>query len=401
MNTKVKTWIKRALWAALLVLLLFGVKRALAPTVVMVDAVEVTRGDLELSLGDDGHTRVVERYTINAPVAGTLLRVALDAGAVVQADSTVLAEFEPLRSDPLDARSRAQAEAQLGMAEAAEVEALDHVATAKLDVEYTAVELARFEELIALEADSVVNLDRARFEHSRAVRVLEAARTHVRIAEFEIALAQALLESPDVSSESGLIALRSPIDGTVLRILEESARPLPAGTPLLEVGDLSALEIVADFLSQDAVQVRPGMAVEVTGWGGEPALLQGRVRLVEPSGFTKLSALGVEEQRVNIIIDPDGQPEAWGRLADGFRVDARILLELVSDITIVPTGALFRRGEDWAVYVSEAGLARERQVVIGVRNGLEAEVMSGLEPGESVILYPSELITDGAVVELR
>jgi len=210
---------------------------------------------------------------------------------------------------------------------------------------------------------------------------------------------------PVVESD-GRLRMRSPVDGTVLRVFEQSARTLAAGTPILEVGNTAALEVVADYLSQDAVKIRPQMAARISGWGGEaedgaPRVLQGRVRVVEPAGFTKVSALGVEEQRVNVIVDPEGDPEQWAALGDGFRVDLQVVLWEQSDVRVVPTGALFREDGDWACFVANRGRAELRRLQLGRRNGLHAQVREGLEDGEWDVLYPSELVAPGTAIAAR
>jgi HlyD family secretion protein len=244
---------------------------------------------------------------------------------------------------------------------------------------------------------------------------VHAAELAVQVARHELELARAsLLEpladevDPNVRRERDdekpepqrRLQLRSPIDGRVLRVFEESARSLLAGTPILEVGDTDSLEIVADYLTQDAVLVRPGMPVRIEGWGGASAL-HGRVRVVEPGGYTKISALGVEEQRVDVVVDPAGDPADWKAFGDGYRVELRIVVDEAKDALLVPTGALFQRGGGWAAYVVEDGLARRRDVRLGKRGGLAAEVLAGLAEGEQVILYPSDLVADGLRVSGR
>ena len=424
---------KPAAWAALGLGLVAILVRAFQPTPVPIDAAVVSRGTLRVSVDDDGRTRVRERYTISAPIDGRLVRTALDPGDRVRVRDTLVAEFAPVAPDLLDARSREEAEARFKRAEAAYREAEARAAQATADERYATEELERIDGLSRQGVESQNNLDRARRDERRAHEGLRAAKLSVEVARYEREVARASLvearpellgsehERGHASSapvdgysivgldrlqNGGRLLLRSPIEGTVLRVFEESARTLPAGTPILEVGNTAALEIVADYLSQDAVRVRPGMEVLIEGWGGqlpsgEESTLRGRVRVIEPGGFMKVSALGVEEQRVNIVVDPVGNAEDWITLGDSYRVELRIILWEEDDVLIVPTGALFREGEAWTLFVVEDGRARRREVLLGRRNGLEAQVLSGLEEGDRVVLYPSEFIADGTRVEAR
>lgn len=417
-------WWKRGMWGVAGIGLVFVLVRAFDPTPVPVDVGMVRRGTLRVTVDDDGRTRVRERYTIAAPIEGRLLRTALDPGDEVRARDTVVAEFAPVAPSFLDERSRAEAAARLSRAEAAVGEAAARAQQAEADLELAVVELERARELAQRDMSARADLDVAERNERRAHEGLRAARFGVEVAGFELALARASLDEPHAEgaedpavgqSENASngdrvverrLRLRSPIDGRVLRVFEESARALPAGSPLLEVGNTARLEIVADYLTQDAVKVEPGMGVLVEGWGGEQPsggeqVLEGSVRVVEPGGFTKVSALGVEEQRVNIIVDPVGDAAAWSAFGDGYRVELRIVLWEHDDVLTVPTGALFRRGDAWSAFVVEDGVAHERTVELGRRSALEAEVVSGLEAGARVVLYPSALIAEGMPVEAR
>lgn len=411
--------VKRALWIAAGVAALVLMVRAFQPVPVLVDIGAVARGRLRVTVDDDGFTRVRERYAISAPVQGRLLRPPLDPGDAVRAGETLVAEFVPVAPELLDPRSRQEAQARLLRAEAALHEAEARREQAAADLKYAATELQRVRELAKRKIQAQGALDEAVRDEQRAREGGRAASFAVQVAEFERDLAQASLQevSADQLGETadggGRVAggdrrltLHSPITGTVLRVFEENTRTLAAGTPILEVGNTAALEVVADYLSQDAVKVRPGMEVLVGGWGGEAApgeehTLRGQVRVVEPGGFTKTSALGVEEQRVNIIVDPAGDDAGWAALGDGYRVELRIVLVEEADLLIVPMGAVFREGEAWMVFVDEGGIARKRAIEIGIRNGLEAEVVGGLEAGEHVVLYPSTLVADGTRIAPR
>jgi HlyD family secretion protein len=343
----------------------------------------------------------------------------------VRAGETVVAEFVPVAPELLDPRSRQEAQARLLRAEAARHEAEARREQAAADLKYAVAELQRMRELAKRKIQAQGALDEAVRDEQRAREGGRAASFAVQVAEFERDLAQASLQESSVEqlaetaggpsaagrggtdgAEDRGLTLHSPITGTVLRVFEENTRTLAAGTPILEVGNTAALEVVADYLSQDAVKVRPGMDVLVEGWGGEMAhgeeqTLSGRVRVVEPGGFTKTSALGVEEQRVNIIVDPADDDAGWAALGDGYRVELRIVLLDRADLLIVPMGAVFREGDAWMVFVDERGKARKRTIEIGAHNGLEAEIVGGLEAGERVVLYPSTLIADGTPIAAR
>jgi len=282
---------------------------------------------------------------------------------------------------------------------------------AEADLDFALQDLERRKALVSSGSEAQEGYDRALRDERRARESLTAARYAEEVARQELRLAEAGLMEEGQGGETTEIPLLAPIDGQILRVFEESSRPMLAGTPLFEVGDTSALEVVADYLSQEAVKVQPGMPVWIEGWGGERSL-EGRVRLVEPGGFTKISALGVEQQRVQVVVDPpaphpsgppagEGFATDWSALRDGYRVELRIVIWAGDGVLIVPTGALFREGDSWAVYVVRHQIARRREVQLGHRNGLEAEVLGGLEPGDVVVLYPSELLADGSEVEAR
>jgi HlyD family secretion protein len=391
------TWTRRLAWILVAALAAAAFVRAFRSPPVLVDTAVVERGRLEVTVEDDGRTRVRERYVVSAPVDGELLRVALDPGAAVLAGETVLAEFAPRAVVPLDARERAQVEARVAAAEAALERARAEEGRAAAALDYARIDLQRQRQLGESGIESAERLDRAVRDERAAAEALRAAGFQVAVAGHQLVEARALLLEGGTGSARAL-ALRSPIDGVVLRLHEESARTLVAGAPILEVGDVAHLEIVADLLSQDAVAVRPGMEALVEGWGPEGSALRGTVRHVEPAGYTKISALGVEEQRVDVLVDP---LETWDALRDGFRVELRIVVWRGEDVLVVPTGALFRAGERWAAFVVEDEHAVRRDVELGRRGGLQAEVLSGLAEGERVVLYPSELIEPGARVEVR
>jgi HlyD family secretion protein len=414
-----KPWTKRLAWIALAAALGWLVARALRTMPVIVDVATIKRTTLTVTADDDGRTRVRERYTISAPIGGRLLRTALEPGDVVLAGETLVAEFDHVAPSLLDARQRGEAEARVRRAEAALQVAEARREQAEVDLAFADKELARVRGLVESGVQPGATLDRAERDQRSAFQGARAAAFALQVARFEHELSQASLVEPvdgDVApphaelngklAADGRLLLRSPIDGHVLRVFEESARTMASGTPILEVGNTGALEIVADYLSQDAVKVEPGMPVVVEGWGGElpggaERELRGRVRVVEPGGFTKVSALGVEEQRVVIVVDPVGDEDQWARLGDGYHVELRIELWTGDDRLVVPSGALFREAGGWRVFVVEGDRAVKRDVELGRATGLEAEVRNGLAEGERVVLYPGEATADGTRIEVR
>lgn len=361
----------------------------LRPRAVDVEVVAVATGPLRETIDEDGETRVHDRYVVAAPVGGRLSRVRLRAGDSVSGGELV-AWLEPA---PLDARDRRQAAAQIAAAvdagHAAEAAAL--AAEAALDQalrgRMRADSLAVQGHLSPAQREEAELLEATRRREAEAARARAATAAH----DVERARAALLAASETSSLRQGRTPIHAPVAGRVLRVLEESERVVLAGTPLLELGDPSRLEVVADLLSTDAVKVRTGDTVLVEQWGGGKAL-RARVRTVEPSGFTKISALGVEEQRVNLVADLVDSP---GPLGDRYRVEVRVVLWGVSEALKVPLSALVRDGEDWSVFVVSGGRARARRITLGHRGAFEVEVVSGLQSGEPIIRYPSELIRDG------
>lgn len=372
---------------------------ALTSKAVTVQIADVTRGTFQQVIEEDGKTRVRDRYVISAPVSGKILRIALKAGNVVK-QNAIVATIEPNAPALLDARSIQELTERVGAAQATQSRAVADVLRVQATLEKSRADLARFKKLAAQGFISPAQLTQYELTYTVNSRELEAARQALRVAEHESGTARAaLLRSQNRTTSDYFWHVRSPVSGSVLRVLQESENAVALGAPLLEVGDPHNIEIVVDVLSSDAVQVKAGDAVKIERWGqAEP--LRGRVRLVEPSAFTKISALGVEEQRVNIIIDMVSPPEQWQGLFDGFRVVANIIIFSTNDAIKVPTGALFRKGEQWKVFVVENGRAKERVVTIARRSGLNAMVEKGLQPGEKVVVYPGDTLKDGAKVNL-
>jgi HlyD family secretion protein len=382
----------------LLVALLFAV--ALWPRAVPADLAPVTRGPLRVTVDEEGEPRVRERFVVSAPVPGQVLRIELEPGDPVKKGQAV-ATVQPALPALLDARARAEAQAALESARAGVGQAQAQQKRAEPAAALAASELERSRDLFSRGIVPQQVLD-AREADARATREAQrAAEFAVASAEHQLEMARARLVQTSGGATAGrLVVLRSPIDGVVFKRLRESESVVAAGEPLLEVGDPQRLEIVSDLLSTDAVRVRPGAAVLIEQWGGE-STLRGRVRLVEPSGFMKVSALGVEEQRVNVVVDLEDPVEARKALGDGYRVEARIVIWEGRDVLKVPISSLVRQGDAWAAFAAESGRARLRKVEVGERNTVEAQVLSGLEAGQQVVVHPSDTLADGKRIAPR
>lgn len=359
----------------------------LRPQPVLVETGKAARGPLQVSIEEEGETRIHDRYVTAAPVAGRLERITLHPGDAVAAGE-VVADLDPA---PLDPRTRQQAEARLAAAEASQREADALVRSGRAALDQARKTFQRVERLARDQVIAADVLDAARTTVTTAESDLEAARYRARAAAFNVANARAALLEGAGESES--VPVLAPVDGRVLRVCEECEKVVPAGTPLLELGNPGDLEVVVDVLSTDAVQVRPGAPMFLDA--GDGKLLRGRVRTVEPSGFTKVSPLGVEEQRVNVIGDLLDRPATLG---DRFRVEAQIVLWEGGDVLQVPAGALFREGESWAVFTIEDGRARRCPVRIGHRNPDAVEILDGLPAGQTVVVHPSDAIEEGVRV---
>jgi putative ABC transport system permease protein len=415
-------WIRRILLVLLLGAGVAAGAWALRPQPVPVDMALIERGGLEITVDEEGRTRVRDTYIVSAPVAGTVLRAPLHVGDEVQAAETIVAVIEPTIPAFLDMRARREAEAAIAAAEAASVQAAAELREAQSQLDFASSQLSRSTELARRGTISTRQLDEARLQTETAQSRVASAEAMLSVRRRELESAHARLIGPETlaggrdGQESCCISLRAPIDGTVLNIVHESEQVVNAGTTLVEIGDMADMEIVAELLSSDAVRVRPGAAASVTAWGGPGALSAG-VRRVEPTGFTKVSALGIEEQRVRVLLDFDAPFEQWSALGHGFRVLVHITVEVIEDAVLVPIGALFRRGGDWAVYVVEEDNAAERFVELGPRTGRYtaverivelgprtsryAAVASGLSAGEQVILHPGDRVASGVAVTQR
>ncbi len=401
--------IRTLIGGAIGVILLVALVLAFMPQPVPADMVEIRRGPLAVTVNEEGQTRVRDIYTVSAPIGGRVLRIRAEAGDPVTERETVVATIQPTDPSFLDARSLGQAEAQEKTAQAARTLAAADVERAQAELDFAQSEYRRAQRLAARGTVSQSTLDRARLDMRTRAAAVDEANAALRMRDFELENARALLiqpGEPDSDNVSGAgtlgccVPVRSPVTGRVLRIIQESESIVQPGAPLIEVGNDNDLEIVVDLLSEDAVRVTEGDRVVIEDWGG-PDKLNGRVRRVEPFGFTKVSALGIEEQRVNVIIDFEGSPEAWADLGHGFRLDTRIFVWEAEDVLKVPVSALFRADGDWAVFVARDGTARVARVTLGRRNALEAEVTDGLEVGDLVITHPSDRVVDGVGVSQR
>lgn len=379
-----------------------GLALGFYPRAVEVETVAVAKGPLEVTVEEEGKTRVRDRYVISAPVAGHARRIDLRVGDAVKAGQTV-AVIEPVRSSALDPRSRAQAAAAVQATEAALAAARANARAATAQAELARQELERMEALRKSKFVSAQALDKARTDVDRTRAAKAAADHEVTATQFELERARATLA--DAARLQGrqptdTLAVRTPVDAAVLKVLHESEGTVQAGSPLLEVGDPASLEVEVEVLSSQAVKIKPGAKVLFDRWGGDQAL-EGVVRVIEPTGFTKVSALGVEEQRVRVIADLTSPREEWQRVGDGYRVEARFVVWEGVDVLQVPSNALFRHDHGWAVFVTDGGRAALRPIEIGQRNGLQVQVLSGLAAGESVIAHPDDKIADGTRVKRR
>lgn len=372
------------------------------PRPVAVDVVTVTRAPLQVTVEEEGKTRVVDRFIISAPVPGYMRRIELKVGDSVTREQ-VLVKIEPLRSVILDPRSRAEAQARVAAAQAALQAAQEDVEAAQAEADYAAAQLQRYRLLVPKGYVSLEALQQAEAaaRRTRARRI--SAEFAVQVAKHDLeaartALRYSVAQGDKRAMETALV--RAPVDGRVLKVTRESEGVVQAGEGLLEIGDPNSLEVVVDVLSADAVRIAPSTRVLFERWGGG-APLEGWVRRVEPAGFTKISALGVEEQRVLVLADFASPVEQWRRLGDAYRVEAKFILWEGKNVLQVPASALFRHRGDWAVFVAENGRARLQPIKLGHRSGLAAEVVSPLREGDLVVIHPDDSIEDRTRISVR
>jgi HlyD family secretion protein len=367
------------------------------PETVPVDVATVSRGALVVTIDEEGRTRVRDRFVVSAPVAGRVLRIGLEPGDPVRRGD-VVARIQSAPAPLLDARIRAEGQAAVESAGAALERARAEEQGARAALAQAERERARSRTLANAGALPAQDADAREADARLAREAANAAASAVRAAEAERDRARVRLAAPSPRTNGGSVAVIAPVDGVVLRRLRESESSVPAGEPLLELGDPSRLEIVADLLSTDAVRVRKGARAMVEQWG-EDVALDATVRRIEPAGFTKVSALGVEEQRVNVVLDVGDSGEEGAALGDAYRVEVRIVIWEAPNVLKVPTSALFRDGEQWAVYVVRDGRARHTRIELGRQTGREAEVLSGLSEGARVIVHPGDMVEDDARVK--
>jgi HlyD family secretion protein len=398
--SRTRAWAKGSrLLAGLVILALAGAAWYLLRTPPLpVELATVRRGPMAVSITELGETRVKDLYTIASPVTGELLRIPFKPGTAVVAGRTILAEVQPVQPGPIDSRSYAQTQASIAGLEAQHAAARARVREARAAAGLASADFERMGKLAASGFVTRARLDQARAELLRSRAAVTEAAEAEDAARHAVEAAQAGLGNGGAGRRGPVTRITAPVSGTVLRVLEESRRPVAAGTALLEIGDPGRLEIVVDLLTEDAVRLRPGATATVDPGGGA-APLPALVRLVEPYGFTKVSALGVEEQRVNVRLDFAALRPASQPLGHGYRVTVAIRLWSADDVVQVPLGALFRGADGWAIYVVDAGgRSRLHGVAIGHRNDDVAEVLGGLAPGETIVLHPSDKLVDGRLV---
>lgn len=377
-------------FAIVLLMIVAGLIVAFRPAAVPVETATVAHGPLQEVIEEEGKTRMHDRFVVAATVSGNLRRIQLHAGDPVHVGD-VLAWLDPT---PINPRDTAVLQARLDAALASQREADALVGRATAENAKAATDLSRTRALFEQAVASKESLDNAMAAAASGAKQLEAATSRAQSAAFQVQEARSALMPQSDNQAAVPVGIRSPVDGRVLRLLEQSERVLSPGAPIIEIGYTPKLEVVADFLTRDAVQVSPGMDALITDWGGATPL-RARVRMVEPGGFTKISALGVEEQRANIVLDLLDKSD---RLADGYRVEVQIITWQGSDVTKIPVSAIFRSGENWAAFKVQDGMARQYRIQIGHRGEFEIEVRTALNPGDIVITHPSADVKEGTRV---
>ncbi len=404
---------RTVVWGLIVAAIIGAAVWALQPAPVLVDSAAVDMGPMRVTVDEEGKTRIKEIYVVSAPIAGRMLRSALEAGDVVEREHTVVAVMQPTDPSLIDVRTRKDLEAQVEAAQSAVRLAEAELEEARSELSFAESDLERARKLAPTQAISKRALEKA--EHDVEVRkaALSRAQAGVEFRKRELVSAKARLITPagqieseappETTGSTGAVCcvqVRAPASGRVLRMLVKSEQVVPAGTPLLEIGDPQDIEIVVELLSTDAVKIREGTDATIEGWGGTTAI-PAVVRRIEPGGFTKVSALGIEEQRVRVILDFKGPPDAWKTLGNDFRVYARITAWRSNSVMRVPLSALFRQGDDWATFRIEDGRATLTLIKVGHRNREAAEVLSGLKAGDRVVLHPSDRVHDGVAVAER
>jgi HlyD family secretion protein len=397
-------WMKRILGAIVLGLVIAGLIWFAWPRPIPVDLATVSKGPMEVTVDDEGKTRVRDIYTVSAPLAGAVLRVPGRVGDEVISNETVVAVMRPAIPGFHDVRSHEELQASLAAAEASVTQAEQEVHRIEAVLGTSRSDLQRAEALARTNTIPVKTLEKARADVITNEAALAGAKAQLEVRRSERASAAARLPEPSADSAGSndpacCVQIRAPVTGRILKISQESEAVVQAGTPLIDIGNPSDLEVVADLLSTDAVLVTAGASAQIDGWGGPP--IRGRVARVDPAGFVKISALGIEEQRVRTTIDFVDPPDAWSRLGHDYRVIVHIPIWSASEAITVPVAALFRKNENWAVFAVIHGRTHLTPVQIGQRNNRVAEVISGLSVGDQVVLHPSDRIQEGVSVSVR
>ena len=383
---------------AIVVMLLVG----FWPQPILVEVVTVTKAPLTVAIEEDGQTRLIDRYRISAPVAGVASRVEFEVGDAVAKGQTLL-NITPLAARILDPRSRAQAVAEIAAAQAALLGAEQQVNAVVASKDLADNELRRLRTLMQRQLVAQDSLDRATADAASQAAALRSAQFNVEVRRYELQARRSTLEYQTLLAEGEAIEpvlVRAPVAGEVLKIHHACEGPVETGLPLMEIGNPAALELVVDVLSMDAIKIQTGMRVLFERWGGD-APLEGIVRTVEPVGFTKVSALGVEEQRVWVVVAITSNVDQWQRLGDGYRVEARFILWDEDDVLQLPASSVFRYRDGWAVFVINGGRAQRRPVTIGQRNGLSVQILAGVDSGDRVLDHPSDEVDEGVSVRAR
>lgn len=391
-------------WTLILAVVAGGITFAFLPRAITVDLITAQHVPMIVTVDEEAKTRVHDVFVLSAPVAGHLKRIDVHVGDTVVANETLLASIEPGDPQFLDPRSEAQARAAIQTAESALALASAKVEQAAAEREFADTEYRRARTLIVEGTITKREFDNAERAFKTTRAALATTQAALQMRTFELEQAKAALLSPadtqDSHSDCACVTVTAPISGQVLSIPNTSERVVTSGEPLLEIGNPTDLEIVADYLSTDTVQMQTGQHVNITNWGGD-TVLKGAVRRVEPFGFTKVSALGIEEQRVNVIIDLTSPKQEWVRLGHGYQVETQVVLWKNEGALAIPLTALFRNDDIWAVFVNDNGRAALREVELGRRNGLAAEIIQGVEAGERIVAHPSDRVIDGVRISSR
>jgi HlyD family secretion protein len=397
MSTRLRRYL---LWTVLIAALGGGVAFAFWPRPISVEVVAVARGPMQVTIDEYGQTRIRDVYLVSAPGPGELSRIELEPGDPVAAGETIIGFIQPAEPTLLDARSYQERVAAAEAAAAAVTLAESDVRRTEAELEFAVAELDRARTLNNGNTISDRQLQVAETEFKIRDAAHGAALASLAIRRFELDRARAGLAAPEDNFETLSCCLQvvAPVGGRVLRVLRSSSGLVAGGEPLIEIGNPDGLEVMVDVLTTDAVKVEEDADVIIVGWGKEDRLL-GRVRRVEPYGFTKVSALGIEEQRVNVLVDFESPTVAWERLGHGFRVETQIVTWRTEDALKVPLGAIFREGNEWAVFLANGNRAELRIIEVGHRNAREAEVLSGLEADDLVILHPTSSTVDGLAIQ--